>query len=270
MSANAESKPKDRVVALEKKIADLEQNWSRLKWAAGIIGLAVVIVTGYGFIDIPRQAVAKVNPIVDTAVKNAVDTAVKNAVDNRIPPKVVEDAETARTRAVNAAQDAEDALGRIKSELKDAPAARYQQTTAGQQLAIGTSRPVGTVIDFSHKDYDTHGAVTPGASWHFKAPKAGIYSVTAHAGCEQSGGQLTVGLCVGQKPGGTRPNVFLAEAQAYINRTIIGGTTDIELKKDDLVDIRVYAGGVEKSQLVAVGTTEVSIHYVRPPSQEAK
>lgn len=51
-------------------------------------------------------------------------------------------------------------------------AAKYR-TTAGQTCTTGST----CLIDFGTIDYDTHGAVTTGASWKFTAPIAGKYSV---------------------------------------------------------------------------------------------
>lgn len=52
-------------------------------------------------------------------------------------------------------------------------AARYT-TAAGQSIPNSSTF---TVIDFGTKDYDTHNAVTTGASWKFTAPIAGLYKV---------------------------------------------------------------------------------------------
>lgn len=50
--------------------------------------------------------------------------------------------------------------------------ARYTRITA-------QSLNSATIMDFSTKDYDTHNAVTTGASWKFTAPKSGYYKVRA-------------------------------------------------------------------------------------------
>jgi len=51
-------------------------------------------------------------------------------------------------------------------------AARYYSTTA---QSVGTA----SVINFDLKDFDTHGAVTTGASWSFKVPTYGIYEINS-------------------------------------------------------------------------------------------
>jgi hypothetical protein len=56
-------------------------------------------------------------------------------------------------------------------------AARYT-TIAGQSL--GTSS--ATVVNFDTKDYDSHNAVTTGASWVYTVPVSGKYRLTATVG----------------------------------------------------------------------------------------
>ena len=53
-------------------------------------------------------------------------------------------------------------------------AARYT-TAAGQSFTTATP----AIIDFATKDYDTHSAVTTGASWKFTAPSSGKYTIQA-------------------------------------------------------------------------------------------
>ncbi len=56
-------------------------------------------------------------------------------------------------------------------------AARYK-SSAAQSFTSGAT----TIIDFATQTFDTHGAVTTGASWKFTAPIAGKYQVSAHTG----------------------------------------------------------------------------------------
>ena len=53
-------------------------------------------------------------------------------------------------------------------------AARYA-TDAGQSINTASA----TIVDFEDEVYDTHDAVSVGASWKFVAPIAGYYHVTA-------------------------------------------------------------------------------------------
>lgn len=52
--------------------------------------------------------------------------------------------------------------------------ARYQ-TNAGQSISNATT----TIVNFEDITYDTHAAVTTGASWKFTAPATGYYKVTS-------------------------------------------------------------------------------------------
>lgn len=42
----------------------------------------------------------------------------------------------------------------------------------------GNQSPVGCIVNFNVKEYDTHNAVTTGSAWKFTAPMAGKYRVT--------------------------------------------------------------------------------------------
>lgn len=62
-------------------------------------------------------------------------------------------------------------------------AARYT-TAAGQSMTDATH----VIVDYGTRDYDTHGAVTTGASWAFVAPAAGKYRITAFNQLNTGGG----------------------------------------------------------------------------------
>jgi hypothetical protein len=140
MSAIPEPKPDDRIAALEKKIADLEQNWTWLKWAAGILATAVLLLTGYGFIDIPRRAgelaVEKVTPI---ALKAAEDEAGK-----RIPDTIVRGIQGHQQRAKEAADEAAKSRKRVKDlegQMSGSPLAKLEKVK--EQAELGTAKAFG-------------------------------------------------------------------------------------------------------------------------------
>jgi hypothetical protein len=72
---------------------------------------------------------------------------------------------------IKALQNKIDHMDRLESGLV---VARYQ-TNAGQSIANN----LVAIVDFEDKIYDTHNAVTIGASWHFHAPVGGYYAVAA-------------------------------------------------------------------------------------------
>ena len=59
----SEQKPAE----LEKRVGELEQTWSKLKWASAILGTATLIVAGVGLIEIPRAAMEKAKTIAAAA-----------------------------------------------------------------------------------------------------------------------------------------------------------------------------------------------------------
>jgi hypothetical protein len=252
--ANTDSNvPADSLAA---RVAQLEQRWSQLKWAAGIVGLAVLIITGYGMIDIPRRAVAmaleQVTPIAEETAKEEAQRV--------IPDSLIEEAKKANAQAKGAAKEAVELVGRLKTQLT-LPAALYSSTVRGQ--AISSDEAGATIIDFSTKVYNTHSeSVTTGGNWKYTAPEPGIYSVTALAVYSQKGaGGTALGI---YRNGGI--SVYLAQVYpSSVSGTTIGGTGTIELKRGDAFDIRINTfGDAREAALDSVGATWVSIHYLRP------
>lgn len=63
--------------------------------------------------------------------------------------------------------------GSAWEEIKTTVAARYTTNSANTLTNAANTR-----IDFEDKDYDTHDAVTTGASWVFTAPFDGYYNIS--------------------------------------------------------------------------------------------
>lgn len=87
-------------------------------------------------------------------------------------------------------------------------AARYT-SAAGQSIPNGT----GAVVDFGTKDYDTHGAVTTGASWRFTAPIQGYYECSAfikYASASFTGGNEASLYLRKNGTNTSRPSYFIA------------------------------------------------------------
>lgn len=114
--------------------------------------------------------------------------------------------------------------------------ARYRRTSA-QTLATGTT----TIIDFSTKDSDSHGAVTTGSSWKFTAPAAGTYRVSAgligstsaawNAGENwqlfvYKNGSVDIAL-----------GIYICQATAT-NISAVNGSGEVNLLAGDYIDIR--------------------------------
>ena len=109
--------------------------------------------------------------------------------------------------------------------------------------SIATS--ANTLVDYNIKAYDTWDCVTTGGSWRFTVPIGGIYSVKVLTRYESStnfkdGNQCAVRVF---KNGNNELNLggftFSANtASGVAPRFFAGG--DVELAKDDYIDIRQY------------------------------
>lgn len=105
---------------------------------------------------------------------------------------------------------------RTKMTHSTSVAARYNNSSNPSIVS-------GTILDWANKDYDTHNAVTTGASWKFTAPLTGTYVVSVHFRTNSA----TVGaLCmhVAQITGST---IKMAN-----------GTSTIKLNQGDYIDVR--------------------------------
>lgn len=112
------------------------------------------------------------------------------------------------------------------------------ETIAAKYTAVNTTTftTSGVVADFATKVFDTHGAVTTGASWKFTAPASGIYQVSAtfYPG-------NTNGLILNIRKNGssvTRFSDYAASATAKLHT----GTTIIQLNAGDYVDLIGLSG----------------------------
>lgn len=124
----------------------------------------------------------------------------------------------------------------------DTVAARYL-TTAGQSIANGASASA-PIINFDTKSFDTHGAVTTGASWKFTAPVAGKYRVSSN--CAFASGSFTSNNTMGLKlrlngSGTDTAQNFLRIATTATQSQCIPMLQDtIQLVAGDFIDMRVY------------------------------
>ena len=121
----------------------------------------------------------------------------------------------------------------------DTVAARFT-TAAGQSIATNN---FSQIVDFGTKVFDTHGAVTTGASWKFTAPIAGTYAVKGDTLSDVSGGwaatehwQLRIyknGVAVSALGGQWMEATHTARVSG-------GGADTIKLVAGDYIDFRVY------------------------------
>lgn len=108
----------------------------------------------------------------------------------------------------------------------------------------GDSYNNNVVIDFEERDYDTHNAVTTGASWRFTAPVAGIYRVAA--AFQSNASADTVGDSCGLAI--YKNNVLYAELGRERVETTnstakrFSGGTSVGMSAGDYIEIRMING----------------------------
>lgn len=136
-------------------------------------------------------------------------------------------------------------------------AARYTTATAG---SYGTG---GAILDYGTKVFDTHGAVTTGASWKFTAPVPGTYRVTAAATTSSTNGMyLTLG-----KNGADYAR--LCQTRSTISPPVINGTSTVQLNAGDYIQIAIYSETATVGLVTSAVLNYVEIELIQGPSQIA-
>jgi hypothetical protein len=115
------------------------------------------------------------------------------------------------------------------------PSAIAATETVAAKYSVAVSATVSTTqpIQWSTKQYDTHGAVTTGANWRFTAPISGLYRVSCVA--FTSSGAVGVGI---YKNGVSTPSRITDVNTAYS----LNGSSVISLLAGDYIDVRSYSG----------------------------
>lgn len=120
-------------------------------------------------------------------------------------------------------------------------AARYE---ASGTTVINTGA-AAAIVDFASKIYDTHGAVTTGASWKFTAPVSGLYRVTASAQLDTTSTSNFNGTTeqfeLTARKNGTISSV-IGHVRPYANQNYptLSGSTVISCIAGDTIDIRAF------------------------------
>ena len=101
-------------------------------------------------------------------------------------------------------------------------------------VSVAAIPNAATVFDFASKQYDTHNAVTIGAGWNFKAPRAGYYTVSSSIPVV-SGAPLTrVDIAI-RINGVSQIPLFITLPSVTAGTSTV--TDTLLLEKDDLIDI---------------------------------
>lgn len=132
-------------------------------------------------------------------------------------------------------------------------AAVYQET-ASTTLSDGAD----TIVQYNTKVFDTHSAVTTGASWRFTAPVAGTYNVSACACSEAAGTGERYILIYKNGSGYARGTQHLANA-SFRNGESVAAL--VQLNPGDYVDVRFFQSS-GSSKVTDPNNHLVSIHRV--------
>ena len=117
-------------------------------------------------------------------------------------------------------------------------AARFKLTSSTGNASLANSAE--EVVDFDSKDYDTHGAVTTGASWKFTAPIPGKYRVSASFLLQAAAyGSVNSTAMAYLRKNGSKDSVlgrWLSQTTTSV-RSFVNGSRTINLLAGDYIDI---------------------------------
>lgn len=141
-------------------------------------------------------------------------------------------------------------------------AARYTYAS-GQNVTNGST----DILNFATLDFDTHNAVTTGASWKFTAPVPGIYRVSADIVSDANTNTAPVTLDL-YKNGSLYSDITRgAKAGTTSCAYQLTGSTSIKLAAGDYIDIRLENGsGGTLAVLANVRNSWVAIERLSGPS----
>lgn len=132
--------------------------------------------------------------------------------------------------------------------------ARYKGAQGG---AIGAA----AIVNFGTLDFDSHGAVTTGASWKFTAPKAATYLVSSCVLTSNAASSTNDFFNLDLYKNGVYQfsigELYAASASAHRKRPM--GTSTIKLLAGDYIDIRIATGAAGHSLDTGVGSNYVCI-----------
>jgi hypothetical protein len=143
-------------------------------------------------------------------------------------------------------------------------AARYTSTAGA---AIGTSP---AVIDYATKDFDTHGAVTTGASWKFTVPVPGFYRVSTYNETNSFTTAAAAAVVVDLYKNAAfqaRLGQFIGQAAAASTVAGIGGSLLVNCLAGDTLDLRsTRDAGHTPAWGTTAGRQHVQVERVTGPS----
>lgn len=117
-------------------------------------------------------------------------------------------------------------------------AARYTISTSSSNLSIANGAT--EILDFDTKTFDSHGAVTTGASWKFTAPIAGKYRVSSKLVYDAATFTVTQAVSLQIYKNGSvysLPGYYQSPATST-HTAVVHGSDVIQLSAGDYIDIR--------------------------------
>ena len=142
------------------------------------------------------------------------------------------------------------------------PVAASYTSAAGQSIPGGS---VFTVVDFGTRVYDTHGAVTTGASWKFTAPVPGYYNVTAKTLWNFATFTATTNRQLSLFKNGVHETVidFSLSQTSASGQPMNSGSHDIYLDAGDYIDLRaIQSEGTARTFSASALAVNVQVHRI--------
>lgn len=120
------------------------------------------------------------------------------------------------------------------------PRARLKRSTT---LAVNSG--TDTIVDYATTDYDTHTAVTTGASWNFDVPagQGGYYLIIASVLFESSAAWAIIEQAYLRLYKNGTADVYISQFYSQVTATIqvyMTGMCIVSLADTDSIDVRVY------------------------------
>ena len=144
--------------------------------------------------------------------------------------------------------------------------AASETVAAVYKTASGQSIPNAafTVVDYTTKEIDTHGAVTTGAAWKFTAPIAGTYCVSAHVLFNSGASATTSSYLIALYKGGSLIGEF-GRVNGTGGANFFGptGSRNIYLLAGEFIDARTLQdSGGARTLYPFIEYNHISIHRI--------
>lgn len=127
------------------------------------------------------------------------------------------------------------------------------------RMSVNFAASTTQQINYDQRLYDTHGAVTTGSGWIFRAPLAGIYNVSVGAYANAIDGQVKL-----YKNGSLTHTL-----QSWTTATYTQGKQQIELVAGDTLQVRPTVSATMTADTAAGYPNYIAIERISGPSQIA-